>query len=310
MLTNDLILYSTFGGTALLGIWLWNQVIAKFRSGVIDIPGEDRSAVARWGLLDVMGIGFLWIFAQASVVTFAVFTTGIPAEEITSHPDVMTKVGLCSGIAQLAVIAIAFWYLCIQYRYSVSDFGLAAGQNRTGIMAGLKGFAMWIPVVWLVQLLMVQFMEYTHPTIESLGKQPQTLEVIQLWFGAAIVAPIVEEFLFRGVLQGWIQRIGRPLDGEKPESIFLGSRERDKIDIPSSKKDNGRPVHIGAIVATSLIFALMHASQGPAPVALFVLSIGIGYLYQRTGSLLACIVMHMLLNFVTLTLISLESIGA
>ena len=310
LLNQEFILYTTFGVTSLIGFWFWNQVIAKYRSGAIDLPGEDRSAVARWGLLDVMGIGFLWIFAQASVATFAVFATGIPAEEITNHPDVMTNVGLCSGIAQLAVMTFAFWYLCLQYRYSASDFGLAAGQNGAGIMGGLMGFAMWIPVVWMVQLLMVQFLEYTHPTIDSLDNQPQPLEVIQLWFGAAIVAPIVEEFLFRGVLQGWIQRIGRPLDGETPESIFLGSRGRDKIDIPSSKKDNGRPVHVGAIVVTSLIFALMHASQGPAPVALFVLSLGIGYLYQRTGSLLACIVMHMLLNFITLTLISLQTVGA
>lgn len=51
-----------------------------------------------------------------------------------------------------------------------------------------------------------------------------------------------------------------------------------------------------AIVITSLIFALMHLGQGLAPIPLFGLSILLGYLYQRTGSLLPCIGLHMLNN--------------
>lgn len=51
-----------------------------------------------------------------------------------------------------------------------------------------------------------------------------------------------------------------------------------------------------AIVLTSLIFAMMHIGQGLAPIPLFGLSILLGYLYQRTGSLLPCIGLHMLNN--------------
>ena len=51
-----------------------------------------------------------------------------------------------------------------------------------------------------------------------------------------------------------------------------------------------------AIVLTSLLFALMHLGQGLAPIPLFGMSILLGYLYQRTGSLLPCIGLHMLNN--------------
>jgi len=51
-----------------------------------------------------------------------------------------------------------------------------------------------------------------------------------------------------------------------------------------------------AIVITSLIFAMMHFGQGLAPIPLFGLSLLLGYLYQRTGSLLPCIGLHMLNN--------------
>jgi membrane protease YdiL (CAAX protease family) len=51
-----------------------------------------------------------------------------------------------------------------------------------------------------------------------------------------------------------------------------------------------------AIVLTSLLFASLHAAQWPAPIPLFVLALGLGIVYQRTGSLLAPICMHALFN--------------
>ena len=47
---------------------------------------------------------------------------------------------------------------------------------------------------------------------------------------------------------------------------------------------------------TSALFAVMHLGQGLAPIPLFVFSLLLGYLYQRTGSLLPCIGLHMINN--------------
>src|SRR5262249_2633650 len=61
---------------------------------------------------------------------------------------------------------------------------------------------------------------------------------------------------------------------------------------------------LGGIAVTSAIFAAMHGPQWPAPIALFVLSFVIGYVYQRTGSLIAAICMHATFNgFSTLLLL-------
>jgi membrane protease YdiL (CAAX protease family) len=73
-----------------------------------------------------------------------------------------------------------------------------------------------------------------------------------------------------------------------------------------SKSDLPTPPTSGlaGIVATSLIFAALHGPQWPAPIALFVLSVVIGYVYHRTGSLLAAICMHAAFNgFSTLLLL-------
>ncbi len=51
-----------------------------------------------------------------------------------------------------------------------------------------------------------------------------------------------------------------------------------------------------ANVVTSLIFASLHLAQWPAPIPLFVLSMGLGVLIQRTGSLWPSIVLHATFN--------------
>jgi membrane protease YdiL (CAAX protease family) len=57
------------------------------------------------------------------------------------------------------------------------------------------------------------------------------------------------------------------------------------------------------IVLTSALFAAVHLPQWPAPIAIFFLSVGLGLVYQRTGSLLASFLMHALFNgFSTLIL--------
>jgi membrane protease YdiL (CAAX protease family) len=65
-----------------------------------------------------------------------------------------------------------------------------------------------------------------------------------------------------------------------------------------------------AIVLTSALFAAVHLPQWPAPVAIFILSLGLGVVYQRTGSLFASSLMHALFNgFSTLILFQAILVG-
>jgi membrane protease YdiL (CAAX protease family) len=58
------------------------------------------------------------------------------------------------------------------------------------------------------------------------------------------------------------------------------------------------------IITTSVLFALLHVGQMPAPFAIFALSIALGLLAQRTGRLTASITLHALFNgFSTLALL-------
>jgi membrane protease YdiL (CAAX protease family) len=97
-----------------------------------------------------------------------------------------------------------------------------------------------------------------------------------MWFLAMIAlvlvaAPVLEELFYRGLVQETLVRLGV-----------------------------GR---WAAIVATSALFALMHFTAAPEPLAvpgllasLFVLSLGFGWVYEKTGRLAAPIAMHVLFN--------------
>jgi membrane protease YdiL (CAAX protease family) len=67
---------------------------------------------------------------------------------------------------------------------------------------------------------------------------------------------------------------------------------------------------LAPVLLTSALFAVVHLPQWPAPVAIFFLSMGLGVVYQRTGSLIASFVMHALFNgFSTLVLFQAVLLG-
>jgi membrane protease YdiL (CAAX protease family) len=51
------------------------------------------------------------------------------------------------------------------------------------------------------------------------------------------------------------------------------------------------------------LFSLAHFGFGPDPVALFVLALILGFLYQRTHRIVPCIVVHALFNALNLLIL-------
>jgi len=153
---------------------------------------------------------------------------------------------------------------------------------------------------------------------------------------AVLLAPMTEELIFRGVIQRWLSRSfnstrnpsnlfeepASPTDGAVTEEVAaeelagpwpesettvadnpfapptsLVGRTTDTPFSPSAGLD-GRLTRtsVQPIVLTSLLFAAVHFQQWPAPLGIFVLSLGLGYVVQQSGSLIAAMVMHSLFN--------------
>jgi hypothetical protein len=146
------------------------------------------------------------------------------------------------------------------------------GNIRQGLVYGVFAFAAIVPVCLVAERI-------GRLIVPLFGVPPTThqlLVVVQnthnAWIlplallQASVLAPLAEEFAFRGVLMmSLIRQIGAA----------------------------------GAIVVSSVVFAALHYSNEPQAVPpLFLLGMAMGYVAYRTRSLVAPIVTHSVFNTV------------
>jgi len=196
-----------------------------------------------------------------------------------------------------------------------------------------------------VALQMLFPVSESHPFIEILSKEPRLGLLLPIAVAAVIIAPMVEETFFRVILQGWLERLAveQEADLGSPRSHWVGSepaREQPSGVTTDADTASAAPAHDAECAATSetapgcaepaaigetsagypqsrvgqavpillssLAFALAHLGHGLAPIPLFFLAIGLGYLYQRTHRLLPCLVIHFLVNLTAMAQLGLE----
>jgi membrane protease YdiL (CAAX protease family) len=229
--------------------------------------------------------------------------------------------------ATLSTLAFAIVLVCLRTRATITDLGLRLDRWRHDLRVGLLGFIAIAPPVYALQATLVHFFPTQHPMIDILRERPETGAVIAISVSVAFVAPFTEEFFLRVLLQGWLERVvataipgAFPLiadsdPGEIPAavtpSVPNGAAQSDNpYAAPQSPRvsaagDTGdvRLARAIPIVTSALIFALLHLGHGPAPIPLFFLALGLGYLYQRTHRLWAPLLVHFLLNTASLAML-------
>lgn len=189
------------------------------------------------------------------------------------------------SVASLATMIAAIIYLRLLRRATWSDLGLRSPDAWRDILIGVGTFAVVaVPIFTLhaiANLLLAP--QQGHPIIEAVVRYPHFF-----WLSlvtAVIIAPITEEFFFRGLLLGWLDSLPT-------------ARETDA---------RGRPqLAWWPVVLTSAGFAMLHLGHGAAPVALFFFSMVLGWLFQRYHRLLPCIALHAALNGTSMLMLAAE----
>ncbi len=209
------------------------------------------------------------------------------AMTIITHVGLLPVIGYCLVRGQIGV------------KGGVSEFGLGLRRTRLTIGTIIFGVpAMLAIILGLSQILLLMTValdqtppEIAHPTLEALAKGIFGPREIALAVSALVLAPLFEEIIFRGLFQTAL-------------------------------------VHTGAFAARwspvlliSLLFTMFHISAviirdergnfeqfaWQALVTLFVLSLCLGYVYERTGSLWPSIVMHAAFNALNIGVVVLRS---
>lgn len=216
-------------------------------------------------------------------VAIVAAAAGIEAGEL-SVPD-QVRLGFAQDLPQIAIAIV--WIAAARRagaraaRSSARAGGRRVASDVGAIVAGVVGLVLAWPILAVVSAVAGLAIErlggpspqlVAHESLRAVADRPADLWTIGLAVQAAVLAPVIEEVLYRGCLQGAFARVF----GRGP-----------------------------AVLATSGIFMLMHvgAADPAALVALFVLSIGFGVVYERTGRLAAPIAMHALFNAANLALV-------
>jgi membrane protease YdiL (CAAX protease family) len=147
-------------------------------------------------------------------------------------------------------------------------FGLRGPDLGKSLLLAVGVLVFTLPAVWLLQGLSGIVLEKIGLPVECQPAVDIYLGLKAFWlrvcFGtfAVIIAPVAEEFVFRGMLYPFVKQLGSPR---------------------------------AALFGVSAIFAAIHFDAGTF-VPLFALALALTWLYEMTDNLLAPIVAHSLFN--------------
>jgi len=179
------------------------------------------------------------------------------------------------SVGAIVTIAVMMFLAHIHFARRLKGFGL---NIRTIVkdffMAIANLLAAWPIMIatitmtlFFIKLISGQDYELEqHQQLEMISEYTELPLRIMIVFVSVIIAPLLEEMLFRGFIQTAIRS-------------FLNIKNSAWL----------------AIAATSVFFAIMHKNPGHWP-ALFVLGVCLGYSYEKSGSLFRPIFIHLFFN--------------
>jgi len=211
----------------------------------------------------------LTLLAEAVVLTFAaagqagLFPAPAAGDPYTVHP-----VGVI--LAQIVPPVVGLALLRVFGRGAREAVNVRAGDLKAGLRLGAMSFAAILPVsvgalvVSVAALQIVKGPFETHPLLDAVQKSHDPWVLALAGLEAVVLAPLAEEFLYRGVLLTAFLRAAGP---------------------------------VAALVLSSALFAMVHVPTEPqALLPLFFLGMALGYAAYRTRSLVAPIIAHALFN--------------
>jgi membrane protease YdiL (CAAX protease family) len=254
--------------------------VLRLRVGVVaegKVPAQDYRAADA-----VVVLVLAWmLWAGLRSIAGGEVADGTVVEEVKAATEAAVSGG---GVVDVLANVLFLLLVCMGllfYLRQVRDLDPAAlfGLRRVSLGRvlgyGLLGLIGVLPVVLVVSAGYTGWLQGYWPDLQPQDAVKMFVES-EGWAGkalmagaAVIVAPLVEETVFRGFVYGVLKRYS--------DSWF-------------------------AAILSAAMFALAHFHLGSA-VPLFVLALGFSWAYERTGSLLVPMVMHALFNATTLVVL-------
>lgn len=213
-----------------------------------------------------------------------IMRSGLVGELPQEGQDVSTaavgcQVLLSQAVGQLPPV-LYFLGRAMWHRRGLRRVGAIPRRPLRDLRGGILGLFVGVPLVMgsiMVIQLVSQWLGHETPAIghdmlNMLIDSDSALGSVLIIFSAVLVAPVLEEMLFRGLLQ----------------SVLV--------------EWFGASMRWGVVLVAAMLFALVHVSAVPEGAevqvlfGLFVFGLVLGWLYERTGSLWPSIMVHIGFN--------------
>lgn len=274
---EELLLFGPLG-LAVLAILFWRGFLSR--------NALDQGPVRRTGLGPsdlIMGLGLMFVGLAASpfLMKLAGLEIGGAGEELSlTAGDHGVAILLSQALTQLPPVIYLLWRVKSQ-RHGLTELGVRPRRPFRDVLWSLIALMAVIPLCMASTVITVALglvlggdppPPVGHETlnqIQSASSNEQKMAFGILLASAILVAPLLEELIFRGLIQTCMLAI-------------LGQARR-----------------WPAVWVTAGMFTLIHAGPGvqwQGLSGLFVLAVALGWLYERTGSLLAPMLVHVGFN--------------
>lgn len=282
---------------------------------------HQRTRAIPWGGWEVAAVFFLCLLFWPSLARSLLDPSQTPAQR-------MLWMSVIAFPFQIATIFVLLGLLCNARPY---QFGFSRGTIIRQILPGSLCWFLLTPCVLVLYAgafwacLKISGLPPVHPLARLAQESQHFFEKLAIVLAAAVLAPILEELLFRGVLQPWLAK--RSWGGHIAMGFALllasASAYTEVTDRGGSLVISLMPVFFvlamvpaylttqrwarrwfpsletaRAVFGTALLFGMLHVDVWPTPVPLFLLGYGLGYAAYRTQGVVAPIVMHALFNAV------------
>lgn len=223
-----------------------------------------RHIKVKWAVLDIFKLVVIFVFLGYILHFIEVYIGSMRGEANRLYFISL----LNTAVMDLAILGVIIYFVRVKYRQSLSSLGLRIKNLGKNIFLAVSGYIAFLPVLAVLLLLLIiisKLFSYDPPqhALFKLFFQEESLLILICSTAIVVVlGPIVEEVFFRGFTYNAIKR---------------------KWGVKS------------AIAVTSIVFAALHGTLfGFVPILL--LGFLLAYMYEKTGSLIPSITIHMLHN--------------
>lgn len=237
--------------------------------------GESPIAVTqtpeapKWNLWDICKIAIIFLFAQRLMLFVDLFILStLPYLNGRENLRLM----LSSTIVDIVSIAAVIYFVLVEGKQKIGTLGLSRKSFFVNIRYGTLAYIGLVPVLALAMFSteylfkMFNMPIEPQPVLMMLKNENHIPSLVYMGFFASILGPVMEEIFFRGFAYGvFKKRLG----------IFWG------------------------IVLSALFFAYIHSNLASF-FPIFCLGVLLAYIYEKTGSLISSMTVHIIHNSLSL----------